>query len=341
MSNGKLTLGMIGVGNWGKNVLRNMASIPKVELKAICDPSPQNLQKAAAQYPGVATSADPDPILADKSIAAVAIATPPTTHHAVAKKALEAGKHVFVEKPMTMSSAEATDLLQTAEAAKKVLMVGHLLEYHPAVDKLKSLVDTGELGTIRYLYSQRVNLGVVRKDENAWWSLAPHDISIALYLIGKEPISVAARGASFLNKGIEDVVFANLMFEGGVTAQIHVSWLDPHKIRKFTIVGARKMVTFDDGDSTEKVRIYDKGADMALSYETYGESITLRSGDIVIPRIETAEPLKIECGHFVECALANRPARSDGRDGLRVVRVLEAGQRSLEKAGAPVEVAAS
>ena len=339
MSAGKLSLAMIGVGNWGKNVLRNMASLSKVELKAICDPSPENLKRASAQYPGVATASDPTAILADPSIEAVAIATPAVTHHAVAKQALLAGKHVFVEKPMAMSAEEGRDLQSAAEKSGKVLMVGHLLEYHPAVDKLKSLVDTGELGAIRYLYSQRVNLGVVRTDENAWWSLAPHDISIALYLIGREPKTVSARGASFLNPKIEDVVFANLMFEGGITAQIHVSWLDPHKIRKFTIVGARKMVTFDDGDSTEKVRIYDKGADVGLSYETYGEAITLRSGDIVIPRIESVEPLKVECGHFVECALNNRTPRSDAKDGLRVVRVLEAGQRSIEKQGAPVELA--
>ena len=334
----KLPLAMIGVGNWGKNVLRNMASLPKVELKAICDPSADNLKRASASHPGVPTFSDPEPVLKDAAIAAVAIATPAVTHHEVAKRALQAGKHVFVEKPMAMTSAQARDLEETAAKAGKVLMVGHLLEYHPAVDKLKSLVDTGELGSIRYLYSQRVNLGVVRKDENAWWSLAPHDISVALYLMGKEPVSVAARGASFLNPGIEDVVFANLAFDGGVTAQIHVSWLDPHKLRKFTIVGARKMVTFDDGDSTEKVRIYDKGADVKLDYETYGEAITLRSGDIVIPRIDSVEPLKVECGHFVESVLANRAPRSDAKDGVRVVRVLEAGQRSLEKNGAPVEL---
>ena len=338
MSNGKLSMAMLGVGNWGKNVLRNFATLPKVELKVICDPFPDTLKKQAAQYPGVATATDPEVVLADKSVEAVAIATPAVTHHAVAKKALQAGKHVFVEKPMAMSSDEARDLAAAAEKANRVLMVGHLLEYHPAVDKLKTLVDSGELGSIRYLYSQRVNLGVVRKDENAWWSLAPHDVSIALYLIGKEPKTVSARGASFLNPKIEDVVFANLAFEDGVTAQIHVSWLDPHKIRKFTIVGARKMVTFDDGDSTEKVRIYDKGADVGLKYETYGESITLRSGDIVIPRIDSVEPLKVECSHFVECALANKTPRSDAKDGLRVVRVLEAGQRSLEKGGAPVEL---
>lgn len=335
-ANTKLPLAMIGVGNWGKNVLRNMAALPKVELKAICDPSPDNLKRAAGSYPGVPTFSDVDALLKDPAIAAVAIATPAPTHHAVAKAALLAGKHVFVEKPMAMTAEQARDLEETAAKAGKVLMVGHLLEYHPAVDKLKSLVDTGELGSLRYLYSQRVNLGVVRKDENAWWSLAPHDVSVALYLMGKEPVSVSARGASFLNPGVEDVVFANLMFDGGVTAQIHVSWLDPHKLRKFTIVGARKMVTFDDGDSTEKIRIYDKGADVRLDYETYGEAITLRSGDIVIPRIDSVEPLKVECGHFVECALSGRTPRSDGKDGVRVVRVLEAGQRSLEKQGAPI-----
>ena len=335
----KLPLAMIGVGNWGKNVLRNFASHHGVDLKVVCDASAANLKKAAEVVPDVATASDPDSVFSDPTIEAVAIATPATTHHAIAKKALAAGKHVFVEKPMAMSNAEARELEAAAAKAGRVLMVGHLLEYHPAVDKLKTLVDGGELGSLRYLYSQRVNLGVVRKDENAWWSLAPHDISIALYLIGKEPVSVAARGASFLNKGIEDVVFANLAVEGGVTAQIHVSWLDPHKIRKFTIVGARKMVTFDDGDSTEKVRIYDKGADVSLAYETYGESITLRSGDIVIPRVDSVEPLKVECAHFVDCALGNKTPRSDGKDGQRVVRVLEAGQRSLERGGTPVELA--
>lgn len=336
MSTPKLALGMIGVGNWGRNVLRNFAALPNVELKAVCDPSVENLSRAQAMYPGVTSCSDPEKVFDDPSITAVAIATPAITHHAVAKRALEAGKHVFVEKPMSMSSADARDLVRVAERSSRVLMVGHLLEYHPAVDKLKLLVESAELGSIRYLYSQRVNLGVVRKDENAWWSLAPHDISIALYLIGKEPNSVAARGASFLNKGIEDVVFANLAFEGGLTAQIHVSWLDPHKIRKFTIVGSRKMVTFDDGDSTEKLRIYDKGADVSLSYDTYGESITLRSGDILIPRIDSVEPLRLECSHFVKCVIENLQPRSDAKDGLHVVRVLEAGQMSLERGGAPV-----
>ncbi len=334
----KLALGMIGVGKWVKNVLLNMASLSKVELAAICDSLPASLARAAAAHPGVATCSDPELVFSDSRIEAVAIATPPHTHHPLAKRALQSGKHVFVEKPMAMTSADARDLEETAARAGKVLMVGHLLEYHPAVDRLKALVDTGELGTIRYLYSQRLNLGVVRKDENAWWSLAPHDVSVALHLMGREPIAVSARGASFLNAGIEDVVFAHLLFDGGVTAHVHVSWLDPHKLRKFTIVGARKMVTFDDGESTEKVRVYDKGAEVKLDYETYGEAITLRSGDIVIPRVDSVEPLKVECGHFVECALASRAPRSDGRSGLRVVRVLEAGQRSLERGGVAVEL---
>lgn len=339
MSSNKLTVAMIGVGNWGKNVLRNMAALPNVDLRAICDPSPQNLARAAGQFPGVRTSSDADAVIADPSVSAVVIATPAGTHHLLAKRALEARKHVFVEKPMTMSTAHARELQAAAAKSGTVLMVGHLLEYHPGVDKLKSLVDAGELGPLRYLYSQRVNLGVVRTDENAWWSLAPHDISVALFLLGAEPKTVSAQGSCFLNPKIEDVVFANLVFEGGVAAHIHVSWLDPHKIRKFTIVGAKKMVTFDDGDSTEKVRIYDKGADVALDYQTYGEAISLRSGDIVIPRIESVEPLKVECAHFVDCSLNGRKPRSDAADGLRVVRVLEAGQRSLEQNGAPIALA--
>src|SRR5690242_11880617 len=203
----KLALAMIGVGSWGKNVLRNFAALHSVDLRVVCDVTPASLKDAGDLAPGVATASDPDSVLADPKVDAVAIATPATTHHAIAKKALAAGKHVFVEKPMAMSGAEARELERAAAKAGRVLMVGHLLEYHPAVDKLKSLVDGGELGSLRYLYSQRVNLGVVRKDENAWWSLAPHDVSIALYLIGSEPLSVAARGASFLDPKIEDVVF--------------------------------------------------------------------------------------------------------------------------------------
>jgi len=216
-------------------------------------------------------------------------------------------------------------------------MVGHLLEYHPGVEKLKQMIVSGDLGDIYYLYSQRVNLGIVRHDENALWSFAPHDISVMLYLLEQEPISVSARGECYLQSGIEDVVFVNLHFADRTMAQLQLSWLDPHKLRKLTIVGSQKMVVFDDVESTEKIRIYDKAAERR-DYESYGDAITLRFGDVVIPHIDMTEPLKVECSHFLECIEKDRTPRSDGHDGLRVVRVLEAAQKSLDLNGVPVDV---
>ena len=216
-------------------------------------------------------------------------------------------------------------------------MVGHLLEYHPAVAMLRTLVQAGELGDIYYLYSQRVNLGIVRRDENALWSLAPHDISVILHLLDQEPDAVSARGECYLQPGIEDVVFANLHFADGKMAQLQLSWLDPHRIRRLTVVGSRKMAVFDDVESAEKVRIYDKAAERP-EYDSYGESINLRFGDVVIPRLEMREPLKLECEHFSACVREGKTPLSDGRDGLRVVRVLEAAQASLSQNGAPVEL---
>jgi predicted dehydrogenase len=215
-------------------------------------------------------------------------------------------------------------------------MVGHLLEYHPAVEYMKQTVHDGSAGNPLYLYFQRVNLGIVRSAENAWWSLAPHDVSMACYLFDAEPVSVSASGQAYLQEGVEDVVFANLKFADGRMAHIHVSWLDPHKIRKVTLVGSQKMVVFDDMEAAEKVRVYDKGAEVRKGVESYAEAITLRTGDILIPRIPQAEPLRIECSHFIECIEQDRTPRSDGEDGLRVVRVLEAGSESLRRGGDPV-----
>jgi predicted dehydrogenase len=216
-------------------------------------------------------------------------------------------------------------------------MVGHLLEYHPAVNFLKEMIDKGQLGQPYYMYTQRVNLGIVRQDENAWWSLAPHDISVICYLLGSEPVSVAAHGQCYLQKNIEDVVFATIKFADGKVANVHCSWLDPHKIRKMTVVGSEKMVTFDDMEATEKIRIYDKGAAVRHDITTsYAEVISLRFGDIVIPKVPSGEPLALECKHFIDCVLDGMPIRSDGIEGLRVVRVLEAGQKSLKSNGEPV-----
>jgi len=216
-------------------------------------------------------------------------------------------------------------------------MVGHLLEYHPAVGYLKDMIDSKEVGQPLYLYFQRVNLGIVRKAENAWWSLAPHDVSVACYLFGAEPVSVSASGQAYLQDGIEDVVFANLKFADGRMAHIHVSWLDPHKIRKVTLVGSQKMVVFDDMEAGEKVRVYDKGAEIK-SVDTYDQAITLRTGDILIPKIPAGEPLRTECQHFLDSIEKNQAPRSDGADGLRVVKVLEAGSKSLASGGALIQL---
>jgi predicted dehydrogenase len=215
-------------------------------------------------------------------------------------------------------------------------MVGHLLEYHPCVLQLKDMLDKGQLGVLRYMYCQRLNLGVVRKDENAWWSLAPHDVSIVLFLFGAEPVTVTAQGQAYLQKGVEDVVFAQLKFADGRMAHIHVSWFDPHKTRKVTLVGSDKMATFDDMDPSEKIRVYDKGVSVTGSVVGYDQSLSIRSGDILIPKTPGGEPLRIECLHFLAAVEKGRPPRTDGRDGLRVVRVLDAATRSLKSGGAPV-----
>jgi len=331
-------VGLIGAGNWGRNLARNFATLPQTELHYICDLSPVIRQTMAGLYPQTVVTDDMHAMLSDAKVDAVVVAVEAHLHHRVARAALEAGKHVYVEKPLTLASAEAQDLIDVARAQGLKLMVGHLLEYHPAVDYMKAMVDEGAVGKTLYLYFQRVNLGIVRQNENVWWSLAPHDISVACYLFGAEPVSISASGQAYLQDDIEDVVFANLKFADGRMAHIHVSWLDPHKIRKVTLVGEHKMVVFDDMEATEKVRIYDKGADVRRGVESYVEAITLRNGDILIPRVAPGEPLRIECQHFVDCIVNDLSPRSDGMDGLRVVRVLEAGSLSLAQGGEPVSL---
>ena len=333
----RLTIACVGAGYWGKNLVRTFYGLPEVRLKTICDLDEAVLEALASQYETVEATKSYDAVLADEEIDAVVLAVPAIGHFDAARRALEAGKHVYVEKPLTLNAAEAEALVQLAEERAKVLMVGHLLVYHPAVDLLKGLIQGDELGEIYYLYAQRVNLGIVRRDENALWSFAPHDISVILHLLEDEPDTVSSRGECYLQDGIEDVVFVNLRFANGKMAQLQLSWLDPHKIRKLTIVGSRKMAVFDDVESAEKVRIYDKAAERR-DYESYGDAITLRFGDVVIPHVHMVEPLRLECQHFVECILTGKTPRSDGRAGLQVVRVLEAAQRSLEQNGAPVKV---
>jgi predicted dehydrogenase len=333
-----LTVGIIGAGYWGKNLVRNFATARRCKLKYVCDLNEALLARHRQSFPFIETTTEAKAILGDDDVQAVVVATPAATHFETAAGALRARKHVYVEKPLTLEAGEAKKLIELAQKMDRKLMVGHLLEYHPAVNYLKDMLDSGQIGPPRYMYTQRVNLGIVRQNENAWWSLAPHDISVVCYLLGSEPVSVAVQGQCYLQKGIEDVVFATIKFADGKMAHVHCSWLDPHKIRKMTVVGAEKMVTFDDMEATEKIRVYDKGAAVKNEVGTsYADFISLRVGDIVIPKVPGGEPLAVECAHFIDGVLDDRPIRSDGADGLRVVRVLEAGQKSLANHGAPVD----
>jgi predicted dehydrogenase len=323
-----LRIGVTGLGYWGPNLARNFAAIDGCELAWCCDASQPALERIAARFPGVRTTTELDDLLEDADLDAVVLATPVPTHADLAVRVLEAGKHCFVEKPLAQSVADAERALAAARAAGRVLMVGHLLEYHPGVRKLKELADSGELGDeIYYIYGNRLNLGKLRADENALWSLGAHDVSVVLHLAGEEPSEAVAHGESYVRDGVEDVVFCFLRFPSGLCAHLHLSWLDPHKERRFTVVGSRRMATFDDMALEGKLTIYDKGFDEDA--RGYGEYIT-RSGDIFSPRVPNLEPLRIECEHFAECIRTGREPRSGGESGLRVVRVLETLQRSLE-----------
>lgn len=333
MTEEPIALGLAGLGHWGPNLLRNFAALPGCTVRVCCDRDPAALERVRRQYPGLALTSRFEELLA-APLQAVVIATPAPTHYELARAALLAGMHVFVEKPIALDVAQAEELVRLADERRRVLMVGHLLEYHPAVVRLQALIESGELGELRYIYSQRLNLGIVRRDENVMWSLAPHDIAVLLMLLGGRPVEVSAQGTAYLQPGVEDVVFLTIRFDQGQLGHVHVSWLDPHKTRRFTVVGARKMAVFDDVASTEKLRIYDQGVEP--TYASYGEALTLRFGDIHIPRVDMREPLRIECEHFVECLREGRQPRSNGRDGLRVLRVLAAGQQSLNQGGAPV-----
>jgi predicted dehydrogenase len=313
--------------------------MPQSNLAAVCDLNPDNLKKVKALYPEVEVTREYGDLLNNPEIDAIVIAASAPTHYDLAKRALDAKKHILVEKPLTLSSETGRDLIERADKAGCILMVGHLLEYHSAVEYMKGLIETGALGDILYLYSQRLNLGQVRKDENALWSLAPHDFSIMFYLLGgKDPVEVSAIGQSYLTEGIEDVVFCSVKFDDKTMANIHVSWLDPHKARKITVVGNKKMAVFDDMESSEKIRIYDKGVGSGEDYKTYGEDLTLRFGDITIPTVKLKEPLRAECEHFIESIQTGLRPRSDGRNGLRVVKALEAAHESLKNGGRPVRI---
>ena len=333
-----VTVAVIGVGGWGKNLARNYHEIPDCRLKYICDLDPEKLARLSQQLPGTNATSDFEAVLDDHEVQAVVIATPGPTHYALCKRALEHGKDVYVEKPFVLQVEHAEDLIEIARRQQRVLMVGHLLEYHPVINQLRELIQNNELGDIYYIYTQRLNLGTVRRDENALWNFAPHDISAILYLLNREPTDVCARGQSYLQRGVEDVVFMTLNFADKSMAHVHVSWLDPHKVRKLIIVGSRKMAVFDDVEGTEKLRIYDKGAAQNADYNSFAEYVSLRFGDVLIPYVKVAEPLRLECQHFLECVRTRQQPRSDGHDGRRVTKVLDAAQRSLRMNGLPVSL---
>jgi predicted dehydrogenase len=319
-----IRVGQAGLGNWGKNLVRNFDEL--AELAWLCDAAPELRDQFAPRYPKARLTAEFDELLADPDLDAVVVATPVPTHYELAKRALEAGKHVFVEKPPAMRGAEMEELLALARQRGRVLMPGHLLLYHPGVLKLKELVDSGALGEVLCVYGNRQNLGVIRSNENALWSLGVHDLSVILWLIGEEPSEVVAHGRDFLQPGVEDVVFCYLRFPSGKVAHMHLSWLDPHKMRKMTVVGKERMAVFDDMELERKVTVYDKAPWEPA--ETYGEWRT-RTGDIFSPKIAIDEPLRLECEHFLRLVSEGPGEYREARDGLVVVRALDRLTESL------------
>jgi len=330
----RLRVGVIGAGAWGKNHVRTVATLADAELAAVCDADPKTRERLTRQYPAAHITGEVADLLG--RVDAVVIASPAATHARVALQCVEAGKPCLVEKPFALSTADADAVARAAAARDVPVLAGHLLVFHPAVERLRTLVQGGDLGRIYYLYGLRVNLGQVRADENALWSFGPHDVSVALYLLGEAPVRVAAHGKSYLQPKVEDVVFLTMEFGSGVLAHVQLSWLDPHKERKLTVVGATKMVVFDDMEAREKLRIYDKGVERPPEYGSYGEALSIREGDIFIPKIPNVEPLAAELGHFVRVARRTEPPRAAAADGVAVVKVLDAATRSLHAGGAPI-----
>jgi predicted dehydrogenase len=328
-----VTIAQIGVGNWGRALLRNFSSLEGVCVKAVCDVNPEMLQKVRSEHPQATLTTDCQQVFDDDEIEAIVVATPSAEHAHLAALALGVNKHVFVEKPMALTTRSAQEVVNLAAQRQRILMVGHLLRYHPAYQRVAEIIEQGELGDVYYMYSTRVNLGIYREKENALLSLAPHDITTAFMYLGDKAISVSARGTSYLKPGVEDVVFVDIEFANNRTAHLHISWLDPHKIRKATIVGSKKMAVVDDMEPSEKLRIYDKGFTAQKEYASYGEALAIRGGSVVSPYIKMVEPLKLESQHFIDCIRTEKTPLTDGADGLRVTRVLEAAQISLKEFG--------
>lgn len=332
----RLKVAVVGAGAWGRNHVRTLASLSEAELVAVCDISPKRREEIAQRHPGVLVTDVLDTAL--RHAEAVVVASAAATHAELAAAAIERGLPVLVEKPFALSVADAERVAALADARRVPVLVGHLLLFHPAVERLRSMIAAKELGDIYYLYSQRVNLGQVRPDENALWSFGPHDISVAMHLLDASPVRVAAQGKSYLQPGIEDVVFLVMEFESGIMAHVQMSWLDPHKERRLTVVGSKRMVVFDDMHPREKLEIYDKGVDRPPEYRSYGESLSIREGDIYLPRIPNGEPLTAELRHFVAVAQGKATPRCGAESGVEVVRVLSVASQSLVQGGQPLAI---
>ena len=330
-------IGIIGLGYWGPNLARALASTPGCELAYACDLDEGNRARLEGRYPGTVLTDRFDDLLEDDTLDAIVVATGAPSHHAIGMRVLAAGKHALIEKPLALTVADARELVATAEAGNRVLMVGHLLRFHPVFQQLHDITASGELGRMLYLYTNRLNFGKVRADENALWSLAPHDISLALAIAGERPEEVSARGEAFLREGVEDVVFGYLHFPSGLVAHLHVSWLDPHKSRKLTVVGSEGMAVFDDTEADRKLTVYEK-ASSPSRFDTWGEFQALRTGDVKIPQVPNAEPLIQETKAFVDAIVAGQATVASGDEGLAVVEVLTALQTSLEQHGAPIRL---
>jgi len=329
-------IAVMGAGNWGRNHVRTLATLADAELAAVCDMDAGRREEVQRGFPYVMVTEDAEAAM--NAADGVVVATPAGTHAELALAAIELGLPVLIEKPMAMSVEDSLRIVEAGDANDVPVLVGHLLLFHPAVRRLESMMRGGELGSVYYLYGRRVNLGQVRPDENALWSFGPHDVSVTVALLGELPTRVAAFGRSFLQPGVEDVVFFTMEFASGVMVQVQMSWLDPHKERRLTIVGSEKMVVFDDMQAREKLKVFDRGIDRPPDYGSFGESLSVREGDIWIPRISNVEPLRAELEHFVSVVRGEESPRVTARDGLDVVRILCAASESLTEGGRTVDL---
>ena len=326
----KITVGLIGHGYWGPNLLRNYMELETASVKWVCDVSSNRLEKATTRYPSLLVTTRVEDVLGDPEVDAVIIATPISSHHALAMQALQSGKHVFVEKPLATSVAECDEMCAAAAARDLVLMVGHTFVYSPPVRAVKQILESGELGDVYFVTCSRVNLGLHQKDVSVVWDLAPHDLSILEYWLGESPVAVQATGRSCINNGVPDVAFLSVRYASSIVAELQVSWLSPVKLRRTIIVGSKKMLMYDDTENVEKVKIFDHGVDFRDA-DTFGEyQLSYRTGGIYSPRVESTEPLSLEAAHFIECVATGAHPITDGAAGRSVVAALEAAQRSLD-----------